>query len=81
MIELYWLLGRTQKVLENKILKYEAYLRIWKELWGSASKFSVAIVQRVHLKILWTISDAPWYVGMLQTKCYIKIYVYQLLER
>jgi len=32
------------------------------ELWGCASKFNIALIQRYRSKILRNISNAPWYV-------------------
>lgn len=67
MKELYWLFGKKSGMsLENKILIYKAVIiPIWAydiELWGCASKSSIAIIQRAQLKILRAIVDAPWYV-------------------
>jgi hypothetical protein len=66
--ELYWLLGRKSHLnLENKILIYKAVIKpIWiygTELWGCASKSSIAIIQRSQYKILRAMTDAPWYVS------------------
>jgi hypothetical protein len=46
---------------------YQAVIKpIWTyatELWGCASKPSVAIIQRSQPKILRTIANAPWFVS------------------
>jgi hypothetical protein len=64
--EIHWLLGRTSPVsVNNKLLLYKTVIApIWSyglELWGSASKYNTAIIQRCQSKILRAIVDAPWY--------------------
>lgn len=64
---MYWLIGRNSELtIENKLLLYHAILKpIWTyciQLWGSAAKSNIAIIQRFQNKILRSILDAPWYV-------------------
>jgi len=64
----YWLLGRKSPLsLENKVLVYKVAIKpIWTydiELWGCASKSSIAILQRCQSKILRSMADAPWYIS------------------
>jgi len=66
--QLYWLLGRkSQLSLENKVLVYKVAIKlIWTygiELWGCASKSSIAILQRCQSKILRSMVDEPWYIS------------------
>jgi len=66
--QLYWLLGRKSLLsLENKVLVYKVAIKtIWTygiELWGCASKSSIAIQQRCQSKILRSMVDAPWHVS------------------
>lgn len=66
--QLYWLLGRKSPLsLENKVLVYKVAIKpIWTygiELWGCASKSSIAILQRCQSKILRSMADAPWYIS------------------
>lgn len=65
---MYWLMGRkSQLSLENKLLLYKAILKpIWTygiQLWGSAAKSNIAIIERYQNKIMRIITDAPWYVN------------------
>lgn len=64
---MYWLIGRNSELsLENKVIIYTAVLRpVWTygiQLWGSASKSNVEILQRFQNKILRVITNAPWFV-------------------
>jgi hypothetical protein len=64
---LYWLIGRrSQLSLYNKVLVYKAILKpIWSygiQLWGSASKSNIEILERFQAKVLRSITDSPWYV-------------------
>lgn len=64
---LYWLLGtKSQLSLENKILIYKCIIKpIWTygiELWGTASKSNIEIIERFQSKTLRNIIRAPWYV-------------------
>jgi len=66
--EINWLMGRNSNLsLENKLLVYKAVIKpIWTyaiELWGCASKSSVAIIQRSQSKILRTTANAPRFVS------------------
>lgn len=63
---LSWLLGReSQLFLDDKLLVYKVInkpIRTYGvELWGSASKSNIDILQR-YQNILRTISKAPWFV-------------------
>jgi hypothetical protein len=63
-----WLLSRKSNLaIENKLLIYKAIiiaiLTYGLELWGSASKSNISIIQRSQSKILRMIVDAPWYVS------------------
>lgn len=60
-------MGRKSKLsIENKILLYKAIIKpIWTygiQLWGSASKTNIYIIQRFQSKVLQNICDVPWYV-------------------
>jgi hypothetical protein len=62
--QLNWLLGRKSNLaIENKLLVYKTIIiPIWRhglELWGSASKFNIPIIQRSQSKIPRMIVDAP----------------------
>lgn len=64
---MYWLLGRkSQLSIENKIRLYKAILKpIWTygiQLWGTASKSNVEILQRYQSKTLRSLINAPWFV-------------------
>lgn len=66
--KLYWMIGRKSKLsLENKILLYKAILKpIWTygiQLWGTASKSNISILQRFQNKVLRAIVDAPYYIS------------------
>lgn len=65
--KLYWLLGRkSQLSLRNKLLAYNTVLKpVWTygiQLWGTASKSNIAIIERFQSKALRSIVDAPWFV-------------------
>lgn len=65
--DLHWLINSNSPLrLEYKVLLYNSVLKpIWtygSELWGSASKSNIEIVQRAQSKILRTMTGAPWYV-------------------
>lgn len=67
-LKIYWLIGKKSHLtLENKILLYKVALKpIWTygiQLWGTASKSSINILQRFQSKTLRTITKAPWYVN------------------
>jgi hypothetical protein len=61
-----WKKDFNLKVLYNKVLVYKAILKpIWSygiQLWGSASKSNIEILERFQAKIIRSITDAPWYV-------------------
>lgn len=65
--KMYWLLERkSQLSLNNKLLLYKCILKpIWTygiQLWGTASKSNLGILQRFQSKILRIITKAPWYI-------------------
>jgi hypothetical protein len=64
---MYWLLGcKSKPVPRNKFLIYKTILKpIWTygiQLWGTVSTSNIEILERVQLKALLMIVDAPWYV-------------------
>ncbi|GAB0094051.1 hypothetical protein DMENIID0001_092720 [Sergentomyia squamirostris] len=66
--KMYWLLGRKPKLnLNNKVLIYKTILKpVWTyglELWGSAAKSNVEIIQRFQSKVLRAITNAPFFVS------------------
>lgn len=63
-----WLLNSKSKLsLNNKILLYKIILKpIWTygiQIWGTASKSNIDILQRFQSKVLRKIANAPWYVS------------------
>ena len=61
--KLYWLIGRrSQRTKNNKILIYNCILKpIWTygiQLWGSAAKSNIAIIQGFQNKVIRAILDA-----------------------
>ena len=65
--KLYWLLARNSNLsLHNKLLLYKIIVKpVWSygvELWGTAAKSNLDIVQRFQSKMLRTIANAPWFV-------------------
>lgn len=68
LTSLYWLMGRNSKLsVDNKLLIYKSIFKpIWTygiELWGSASKTNIEIIQRFQTKVLRMVTNAPWYVS------------------
>ena len=68
LTKLLWLLGRNSKLsLENKLCIYKVILKpIWTygiQLWGSAAKTNIDILQRFQSKVLRMIVEAPWFVS------------------
>lgn len=66
--KLNWLLQKQSHLsLENKLLLYKTILKpIWTyglQIWGTASKSNIEIIQRFQSKILRKITNAPWYVS------------------
>jgi len=66
-LEMIWLIGKHSPLsLTNKLLIYKKVLKlIWTyelALWGCAASSNLAIIQRYQAKILWQITNAPWYV-------------------
>jgi hypothetical protein len=65
--KLYWQNWRkSQLSLYNKVLVYKAILKpFWSygiQLWCSASKSNIEILERFQATVLRSITDAPWYV-------------------
>lgn len=63
----HWLLGRQSKLsLTNKLLIYKVVLKpIWTygiQLWGTAAKSHLEIIERFQSKVLRTITNAPWFI-------------------
>lgn len=76
--EMFWLLSRQSSLsLENKIILYNSILKpIWTygiQLWGTAAKSSIEIIQRFQSKTLRTMVNAPWYVTNAQIHRDLKI--------
>ena len=64
---MYWLLGEnSQLALKTKVLLYKSIRKpIWSYLCqtrGAASKSNITKIQRMQLKILRGIANAPWYI-------------------
>ena len=64
---LFWLIGTYSSLaLQNKVLIYKAIIKpIWSygiQLWGTAAKTNIDILQRFQSKILRLIANAPRYV-------------------
>ena len=65
--QLYWLLKNDSRLsLFNKLLIYKIMIiPIWRygiDLWRTACKSNIQIIQRLQSKILRTIVNAPWYI-------------------
>jgi hypothetical protein len=62
-----WLLGRSTVSMENKLLLYKAVLKhTWTygiQLWGTAPKSNIEILQCFQSKTLRYILNAPWYIN------------------
>lgn len=66
--KMFWILSsRSHLSVENKLLLYKVVFKpIWTygiQLWGSASKSNLNIIQRFQSKMLRRILGAPWYVS------------------
>lgn len=66
--KLYWLLGpKSELNLNNKLRIYKAILKpVWSygiQLWGTASKSNIDILERYQSKTLRLITNAPWFVA------------------
>ena len=66
--KLYWILRRKSHLsLENKLFLYKAILKPIRtygvQLWGTASKSIIDILERFQSIVLRIITDAPWYVS------------------
>jgi hypothetical protein len=64
---MYWIIGRKSKLsLTSILLIYKIILKsIWTygiPLWGTASQSNIEILQRLQIKILRMVTNAPWYV-------------------
>ena len=65
--KMYWILGKKSKLsMENKILLYKSILKpVWTygiQLWGTASKSNIDILERFQSKYLRMITHAPWFI-------------------
>lgn len=65
--KMYWLIGHRSKLsVDNKLLLYKSILKlVWTygiQLWGSAAKSNIEILQRFQSKVLRLIINAPWYM-------------------
>lgn len=65
--KMYWLINRKSSLsLESKLMIYKSILKpIWTygvQVWGTASKSNLEILQRFQSKMLRIIVNAPWYV-------------------
>lgn len=61
------MIGPKSKLsVENKLLLYKSILKpVWTyviQLWGSAAKSNIEIIQRFQSKILRMIINAPWFM-------------------
>lgn len=93
--KLYWLLGpKSQLNLNNKLRIYKIILKpVWTygiQLWGTASKSNIDILERYQSKTLRLIIKAPWFVSnkiiardlnMLSVKEEIRNYSGNYLQR
>ena len=64
----YWLLGRKSLLsMRNKLLVYNTVFKpVWTyglQLWGTASKSNIAIMERFQTKVLRAITNAPWFIS------------------
>lgn len=76
--KMYWLLGRDSALsVENKLLIYKVILKpVWTygvQLWGTASKSNVEILQRFQNKVLRNIINAPWYTKNTEVYEYLSV--------
>ena len=67
LTKMYWLIGRKSNLsIENKLLIYKCIIKpVWTygiQLWGTASKSNIEIIERFQNKTLRNILDAPWFV-------------------
>jgi hypothetical protein len=64
---LYWMIGKNSKLsLNNKLLLNKAILKpVWTysiQLWGSAAKSNLEILEGFQSQVLRIIVNAPWFV-------------------
>lgn len=74
----YWILGRTSKLsIRNKLLVYNTILKpVWTygiQLWGTAAKSNISIMERLQSKVLRSITDAPWFVSNKDIYCDLEV--------
>jgi hypothetical protein len=67
-MDLNWFIGKESCLSHsNKLLVYKTVIkRIWTygfQLWGTACKSTVDIIQRAQSKLLRSITAAPWYIS------------------
>lgn len=65
--QLYWLLSNNSTLsIDNKLLIYKSIIKpIWTygiQLWGTAKRTNIEIIQRQQSKILRAIMNADWYI-------------------
>lgn len=75
---LLWLLGRQSALsLNNKLMVYCSILKpIWLygiQIWGTASKSNILVIQRAQNSILRTIANAPWFTRNTEIHEYLEI--------
>lgn len=75
---LYWLLGPHSRLhLENKLLVYQSIIKpVWTygiQIWCTASKSNMAIIQRAQNKILRTLANVPWFVTNKEIHEYLEV--------
>jgi hypothetical protein len=68
---MWWLMGKkSQLSVTNKLLVYKVILKpIWTyacQLWGTASKNNIKIIERWQNKKLRLITNADWYIRINQ---------------
>jgi hypothetical protein len=85
--ELNWLIGKESCLsLSNKLLIYKTVIKpIWTygiQLWSTACKSTVDIIQRPQSKLLRSITAAPWYISNRTLHTDLKIpYVKEIIHQ
>lgn len=64
--KMYWLIGPNSKLsLENKVLLYKCVLKpvcsYGMQLWGTAARSNIKILERFQAKVLRILVSAPWF--------------------
>lgn len=65
--QLYWLLQKNSSLtLDNKLLIYNSVIKpVWTygiQIWGTAKKTNIALIQRQQSKILRKITNSDWFI-------------------